>query len=305
MLNIPPPRDPELTAQLRAIGAAWRGNIREAGDRTKALYAPLLASAPKAHVRVDRNQRYGEHERQVLDIYRPGTLPHGPAPVIAFVHGGAFVRGAKDISDDMYGNVLTWFARQGCIGVNVEYRLAQDAPYPGGAQDVAQACGWIARHIHQWDGDAGRVCLVGHSAGGTHAAAYACDPAVGGAPQVQALVLVSARLRADVRADNPNAAGVRAYFGDDAAQLDAHSPTTHAARLQLPVLVVTAEFENPWLDVYGLEFAHAVGQARKAAPLHLSVADHNHVSIMAHFNTQERWLGDQILLFCERAFGKA
>lgn len=295
-------REPALTAQLRALGLAWQSDIRDAGDRTKALYAPLLAAAPKDGVSTIKNLHYGPDERQVLDIYRPEKTAETPVPVFVFVHGGAFLRGAKDINGEMYGNVLTWFARQGCVGVNVEYRLAPGAAYPGGAQDVALACDWIAANIGDWGGDARRICLIGHSAGGTHAASYACDPALGLAPRVQALVLVSARLRADVRADNPNAAGVRAYFGEDSALYGALSPVAHAAHLRLPVMVVNAEFENPWLDVYGLEFAHAVGMARGAAPLHLTVADHNHVSIMAHFNTQEQWLGEQMLQFCARVF---
>ncbi|WP_264293958.1 hypothetical protein [Diaphorobacter aerolatus] len=37
--------------------------------------------------------------------------------------------------------------------------------------------------------------------------------------------------------------------------------------------------------------------------MHLTLADHNHVSIMAHFDTDEHWLGDQILRFCAEAFG--
>ncbi|WP_246475036.1 alpha/beta hydrolase [Diaphorobacter ruginosibacter] len=159
-------REPALTAQLRALGLAWQSDIRDAGDRTKALYAPLLAAAPKDGVSTIKNLHYGPDERQVLDIYRPEKAAETPAPVFVFVHGGAFLRGAKDINGEMYGNVLTWFARQGCVGVNVEYRLAPGAAYPGGAQDVALACDWIAANIEDWGGDARRICLIGHSAGG-------------------------------------------------------------------------------------------------------------------------------------------
>lgn len=236
------------------------------------------------------------------------------APVIAFVHGGAFVRGAKDAGDGTYGNVLDWFAEQGCVGVNVEYRLAPEAAYPEGALDVAAACAWIRANAAVHGGDPERLCLVGHSAGGTHVATLACDPhpAVRAAPRhgARSLVLLSARLRADLLATNPNADGVRAYLGaglgeggDGSGLLDARSPVAHAARIDAPVLVVNAEFENPLLDLYGLEFALAVGRARGAAPLHVTLADHNHVSLVAHMGTEERWLGDAILRFaagCER-----
>ncbi|MCD0502739.1 alpha/beta hydrolase [Bordetella petrii] len=295
-------RPEALTRQLRQIGSRWQQDIRKAGDETKALYLPLLAQAPKAGIEVAANLAYGGHSRQVLDVYRPAGAQH--APVVLFVHGGAFIRGAKDINAEMYGNVLTWFARHGCIGVNVEYRLAQDAPYPGGTLDVALAGAWVARHVHTFGGDPRKVCLIGHSAGGTHVASLACDPPPGLAPlDARCMVLVSARLKADTLDANPNAAGVRAYFGDDPARYDACSPLTHAARASVPVLVANAEYENPLLDLYGLEFALALGRARNAAPLHIAVPDHNHVSIMAHFNTPEQWLGEQILAFFERSCG--
>lgn len=293
------PRPEALTRALREIGPAWAADIRAAGDRTKALYLPYLAAAPRSGIEEQRDIAYGTHPRQVLDVYRPAGAAR--APVIAFVHGGAFVRGTKDLNGEMYGNVLRWFARHGCVGVNVEYRLAPDAPYPAGAEDVALACRWIERHIAEHGGDPARLCLVGHSAGGTHAASYACDPALDAYECLpRGLVLISARLRADVRPENPNAQGVRAYFGSDPDQLAQRSPVHHANRLTLPVFVVHAEFENPLLDLYALEFCHAVAQAQGRAPWHAVLADHNHVSVMAHFNTEEQWLGEQILAFCER-----
>ncbi|WP_414719048.1 alpha/beta hydrolase [Variovorax sp.] len=298
---MPHVRPAPLTARLREIGTRWQQDIRAAGDRTKALYEPLLAAACAVPdgVQCERDVAYGPHPRQVLDVYR--TAGARQAPVIVFVHGGAFVRGAKDTSEQMWGNVLRWFARQGCVGVNVEYRLAHEAPHPGGAQDVALACDWVARNIEAHGGDPRRVCLIGHSAGGTHAAAYACDPLLGLAPRIRALVLVSARLRADVRPDNPNADGVRAYYGGNEGALERLSPTAHAASLRLPLLVVNAQYENPWLDVYGLEFALLVARARGQAPLHIAMADHNHISVMAHFNSGESWLGEQILDFFAQA----
>ncbi|MEJ7686452.1 MAG: alpha/beta hydrolase [Variovorax sp.] len=289
-------RPDEHTRQLQQIGPLWQRDIRAAGERIKQIYLPLLAVAPKAGFAIEREVAYGAHARQVLDVYRPDGASN--APVVVFVHGGAFVRGSKDINGEMYGNVLAWFARHGCLGINVEYRLAPEASYPQGAHDVAAACAWVARHANDHGGDPTRVCLVGHSAGGTHAASYACDPALGHMGRnVRCMVLISARLRADVLPENPNAGGVRAYFGEDPRTHEARSPLTHAAFLDLPVFIINAEYENPLLDVYGLELAWRIGKARRVAPRHMTLADHNHVSIVAHINTAERCLGEQILDF--------
>lgn len=281
---------------LREVGPIWHRDIRRAGDRIKAAYLPLVMAAPREGVNIVSGISYGPHPRHVLDIYRPTAS--ASAPVVIFVHGGAFVRGAKDINAAMYANVLTWFARQGCVGVNVEYRLAPDAAYPQGALDVAAACAWVFDHIRDFGGDPRSICLIGHSAGGTHAATFACDPRLAAQRRdVCCLVLVSARLRADTLPENPNAAGVRAYFGHDATCYDTYAPMMHARHLELPVFIVNAQYENPRLDMYAVEFAHRIALARGVAPRHMTIADHNHVSVMAHFNSGESLLGEQILDF--------
>jgi acetyl esterase/lipase len=291
-----PGRPAELDALLREVGPVWQQDIRAAGDRVKAAYLPVLTAAPRDGIAVTRELAYGMHPRQVLDVYRPATACE--APVVVFVHGGAFVRGGKDINEAMYANVLTWFARQGCVGVNVEYRLAPEAPHPQGALDVAAACAWVAEHIGGFGGDPRRVCLIGHSAGGTHAATFACDPSLAHLRRdLRCLVLVSARLRADTLPENPNAAGVRAYYGGDEGCYQALAPMAHAAHLTLPLFVVNAQYENPLLDVYAAEFVHRVAVARGVAPRHMTLAQHNHVSIVAHFDSGEQLLGEQILDF--------
>ena len=281
---------------LATIGPVWHTDIRRHSQAIKDAYAPLLRDAPKDGVAVARDLAYGAHPRQRLDVFRPESARR--APVIVFVHGGAFVRGDKRTSDEIYDNVLYWFARQGCVGINVEYRLAPESTYPGGARDVALALGWVQQHAGEHGGDPARVLLIGHSAGGTHAAACVFDPAAAAQPpSVQALVLISARLRADRRPENPNAEGVAAYHGSDASLDEARSPVSHAACSDLPVLVVIAEFENPLLDVYGLEFAHRLAASRGRAPRLLQARGHNHMSIVAHFNSGEDGLGREILAF--------
>lgn len=292
-------RPAELTDALRRIGPRWHEDIRTAGDQVKALYLPQLAAAPRDGITVIRDVAYGADPRHVLDIYRPAAARS--APVVAFVHGGAFIRGERNINDQMYANVLLWFARRGFVGVNIEYRLAPQAVYPSGAEDVASACHWLGANISQYGGRAERLLLIGHSAGGTHVATALSDPLLAGrAPGVLAAVLISARLRADALATNPNAAGVQAYFGTDETLYADRSPVKFVQRLRSPVLVINAEYENPWLDLYGLEYATAVAAGQGRAPVHLTCMDHNHVSIMAHFNTEEEWLGEQIIDFFER-----
>lgn len=297
------------------IGRHWAASVPTSVEATVALYAPLAAAAPATTATVTRDVSYGPHARHVMDIYAPcaQARQNRPADVMLFFHGGAFVRGAKCVNDQFYDNVCRWFADRGVLAVNVEYRLAGDAPFPGGAQDVGRAVDYLVEHVPQYGGNPTRIFLVGHSAGGSHVASYAYDHTLGAngrallADDVRGIVLLSARLRADVRDTNPNAHAVRAYFGEDESRYDALSPVSHAAGSRVPTFVAVAQYENPHLDLYGAELFHRLLEAAQSPdgitpdpmPRFVQLMKHNHISIATHFNTGEDLLGEQILDFMQ------
>ncbi|VVE75579.1 alpha/beta hydrolase [Pandoraea sputorum] len=296
---------------MRGLGPSWTDDIAAGRRAVLDTYTPLLAKASAEGFAVVRDLAYGPHARHRLDVYRPtasvgpASAPASapvPAPIVVFVHGGGFVRGDMNANAQIYGNVPRYFARHGCVAVNVEYRLAPEATFPGGAEDVALAMRWIREHIAQYAGEGGadlsRILLIGHSAGGSHVASYLCDPCVRpAAPEVAGAVLISARLRADVLPDNPNAPGVIAYYGDDAARHEANAPMAHVDAMPVPVMTVVAEFENPHLDTYALEFCHRLAKRDAHAPRFIQVHDHNHTSVVAHLDTGDDSLGREILQF--------
>jgi acetyl esterase/lipase len=122
LANLPDP----ARRKLAEIGPVWGTDIQRHRDLVLEIYRPLLAAAPKAGVEVTRGIAYGSHPRHILDVYRSGQAAN--APVVLFVHGGAFVRGDKDVTDEVYANVCYYFARHGYLAVNVEYRLARSIP---------------------------------------------------------------------------------------------------------------------------------------------------------------------------------
>lgn len=285
---------------LDEIGPIWGQAIERHRDRVMAAYTPLLQQAPRDGLVATRDIAYGSHPRQVLDVHtRTDRAAGALADVLVFIHGGAFVRGAKSVNGLIYDNVPVWFSRHGCVGVNVEYRLANDAPYPGGAEDLAQAIGWLRENIARFGGHPERIFLMGHSAGGTHVATLLFDPLFRDRAEaaVAGAILVSARLELDTFPGNPNAHGVRAYFGDDPLAYPRRAPASYPDGSDVPLMIVTAQYDNPYLDLYGTRFAAAVAQARGVMPRHIQMRRHNHTSTVAHFDSGEEYLGREILQF--------
>ncbi|GAA1973573.1 carboxylesterase family protein [Isoptericola halotolerans] len=113
-----------------------------------------------------------------LSITRPADLT-GPAPVLVWVHGGAYVSGAGDLP----GYDPTALCREhGMVVVNVTYRLgalgffgSPEAPDGGGRPggrtanlgllDIVEALRWVHRHVAAFGGDPERVTVLGQSAG--------------------------------------------------------------------------------------------------------------------------------------------
>lgn len=287
----------EARALMAEIGPKWASDIHKHRDIVLATYLPLLEKSPKGDVTVSSELAYGAHARHRLDVFRPNKAEM--APIVMFVHGGAFVRGSKSVPAGIYDNVPRWFARQGCLGVNIEYRLAPEAPFPAGAEDVAAAVDWVKRNAEQFGGDPSQIFLVGHSAGATHIASYALDPNIGVhcEPEVRGIVFLSGRLRVDALPTNPNANGVRAYFGDDERLYEGRSPVTYAHLCRCPTMIAIAEFDNPLLDLYGAEFFWRLSVESGKSPRFIRMGMHNHSSMAMHFNTGEEILGREILRF--------
>ena len=215
------PKIPDAVSRRMAeIGPRWGENVSGHVRETIEMYSAVLAQAPRDGIAITRDIAYGPHARQVLDVHAPDGARN--AAVLVFAHGGAFIEGDKERTPEIYANVLRCFARHGVVGVNMEYRLAPEAMYPAASEDVAGALAWTRANIARFGGNPANIFLMGHSAGAAHTGSYAYDARLHGpeGPRISGHIVVSGRVRAEMRPDNPNAKKVAAYYGTDVGVLN-------------------------------------------------------------------------------------
>ena len=262
------------------------------------LYQPLLAQAPRGGIEVVKDLQYGPYSRNLLDVYRPEGIDG--APILIFVHGGGYLSGDRDLNEEVYGNVPTFFARNGLLGINATYRLATEASWPSGAEDMGFLIEWVKDHAPEYGGDPEQIFLMGHSAGATHAASYAFDsrfqPPEGHG--LAGVVLVSGRYRLDWDPDDPGLEGIRRYFGTDPDLYPSRSPITHVPNSEIPALLVLAEYDMRGLvGTTGELFVELCRRDDGRCPRILQLRYHNHLSEIHHINTADDLLGNEILDF--------
>jgi acetyl esterase/lipase len=116
-----------------------------------------------------RNVPYGPLARHRLDVWRMSTTPKD-APVIFYVHGGAWTFGDKR---EQGRPMLHEFVRRGWVAVACNYRLAPKNVWPAQIEDVTRTLAWIKKYVATYGGDPARVVVAGGSAGGHLAALLA------------------------------------------------------------------------------------------------------------------------------------
>ncbi|MBY8882060.1 carboxylesterase/lipase family protein [Actinacidiphila acidipaludis] len=116
-----------------------------------------------------------------LNVWTPSL--DGRAPVMVWLHGGAFLNGSSAVPT--YDGAA--FARDGVVLVSANYRLGTDgylaldgAPDNRGVLDQIAALRWVRDNIAAFGGDPGRVTVFGESAGAMSIAYLLAEPAARG-----------------------------------------------------------------------------------------------------------------------------
>ncbi|MDE0855626.1 MAG: alpha/beta hydrolase [Nevskia sp.] len=132
----------------------------------------INAVTPDSGYTQTRDVAFGSHGLK-LDVYAPDHA--AAAPVVVFFYGGSWQAGiSKDRST--YKFVGQALAAQGYVVMIPDYRLYPQVKYPDFLYDCAEAVKWAHDNAAGYGGDAGKLVLMGHSAGAYNAAMLALDP---------------------------------------------------------------------------------------------------------------------------------
>ncbi|MBR1669205.1 MAG: alpha/beta hydrolase [Butyrivibrio sp.] len=106
-----------------------------------------------------------DSESQYLDLYIPNTALNEEKPqLFVLVHGGGFIY--NDSQSRQAQLMYRYFRDQGYACATVNYRLAQEEPFPGALCDVKAAIRFLKAHAEEYGYSAEKVAIWGESAGG-------------------------------------------------------------------------------------------------------------------------------------------
>ena len=112
-------------------------------------------------------------KRHRLDIYRSRLAPPAKAPVMVYIHGGAWVIGDKR---EQGKPMMFELVARGWVCVSINYRLSPKAVWPDHIVDCKRALAWVKEHIAEYGGDPDFIAVSGGSAGGHLCALLALTP---------------------------------------------------------------------------------------------------------------------------------
>ncbi len=245
----------------------WAPNMQHVLQR----YA-LASEGVRARIGAPRTVPYGPTPVETLDIY---STPRAGAPVVIFLHGGAWRTGrARD-----YAFPAEMFVKAGAHYVAPDFATVMEVGLDGMVAQVRRAVAWVYRNAATFGGDPERLYLAGHSSG-AHLAAnvlitdWARDFGLPASVVTGALCISGPY---DLKGPRLSARSNYVKF-DDRIEHDL-SPPRHVDRLRGPVILAYGDLESPEFQRQSREFADVLKAAGRLQALIVGQA-YNHFEIL-------------------------
>jgi acetyl esterase len=190
-----PALDPDAAARVASFGA-----IPPMRQRGLAAVRAAIESAPLPDGMLEMASTTdaaipGPAGPIAVRIYCPTS--DSAQPVLVYFHGGGLVMGSNHSFEPLARALAS---ASGATVVAVDYRLAPESPPPAQFDDAYAAFEWVSRTADDLGVDAGRLAVVGDSAGGSLAAAVALAARDRDGPPICAQVLLYPGLDRDMAA---------------------------------------------------------------------------------------------------------
>lgn len=112
----------------------------------------------RANIPCELDVAYGPTKAERLDIYK---APKKGAPVVIYIHGGAWKGGTKN--ENAYAAEA--FVGKGAALVVTDFALVPDVMLEEQVRQNRAAIAWVARNAAGFGGDPNRIYITGHSSG--------------------------------------------------------------------------------------------------------------------------------------------
>jgi len=215
-----------------------------------------------------RTERYGKSDMQVLDIFAPAGAVK--APVLVFLHGGAWLRGSR--LDVAYPAPTV--TGRGAAFLAVDFNNVSEVPLSTMIEQCREAINWTARHAASFGGDPDRIYLAGHSSGAHLAGCVLLtDWAARGLPDdvIKGALLISGMY--DLHA--PLLSARSKYVKVTPEEEAAASAMRQLGRIRCPVAVAWSVGDSPEFRRQSQVFASALqGMDRLASRTEVFSANH-------------------------------
>jgi len=168
---------------------------------------------------VERSISYGTEDRHKLDLWIPTRNKQKKhLPIVIMVHGGGWEVGFREYNGFIAQNLCFHFqTRQPqAIMITPSYKLgySRDQMWPDSKDDILQVLNWLKEDgdniIKKYGGDASRIILSGHSAGGHLTACAFCNKNID--PSIKAVFPISGPLGLRPKDWITESSGVKSWF---------------------------------------------------------------------------------------------
>ena len=222
---------------------------------------------------------------QRLNIYSPHKND-ALKEVLVFIYGGNWNSGKRSL----YSFLGNRMARKNIVTVIIDYPKSPKANYKEMATDAAMAVKWVTQNINKYGGDADKIFVSGHSAGGHLAALIAVDDRyfkqLNIANPVKGVILIDAAgldMYSYLKSENfPDSNTYLKTFTNDTTTWKAASPLYLLHANMPPMLIYQGGKTYPSIAAGNREFVTALNKLGNKPVYHI-IKGKKHIPMITQF----------------------